>query len=134
MNALDIENNTSCWNSEGQEGSAQWFVVDFRRSVRVDTVRLQFQAGFIGETCAVEAKIEKDGGGGGGGGAHHWEQIDEFEFDDVHEVQSSPLEESTRCTALKLIFDDFTDFYGRVTVYRAEVWGKEIDRLSSDSS
>jgi hypothetical protein len=29
-------------------------------------------------------------------------------------------------TTLKLVFDEFTDFYGHITIYRIEVWG--LDR------
>lgn len=56
-----------------------------------------------------------------------WLLIDDtVEFDDIHELQTHSLEVTDFQTkAIKLHFDDTNDFYGRVTVYRLEVWGRE---------
>jgi hypothetical protein len=110
MNALDLANGTSCWNSD--TGEAQSFTIDFFRKIQIHALKLQFQAGFVGEICQVEAKLDDE-----------WQVIDELQPEDVLEVQSFPL--STCCETLKLTFTDFTDFYGRVTIYRLEVWGDE---------
>jgi hypothetical protein len=94
-----------------------WFIVDFWRAVQPDEIRIQFQAGFCAETCSVYAKNEKE----------EWILVDDtLEFDDVHELQTRSLQvEKLTTKAIKLTFDDATDFYGRVTIYRLEVWGKE---------
>jgi hypothetical protein len=54
--------------------------------------------------------------------------VEEIEADDDHELQSFPLSvtDATTTTALKIVFDETTDFYGRVIVYQLEVWGKEL--------
>jgi hypothetical protein len=115
--ALDIEKSSSCWNSDGTQENCQWFVVDFNRPVEPYQVNVQFQAGFSVETCAVALKTSENDA---------WEPVDELEFHDVHEIQTKNLREMKPCTALKLTLEDFTDFYGRVTIYRIEVWGKEL--------
>src|SRR3569623_2126009 len=56
MNALDLENSSSCWNSEGKEGASQWIQLDFGRQVQPLEIRVQFQAGFSAERCTVQAK------------------------------------------------------------------------------
>jgi len=113
MNALDIENGTSCWNSD--HGKSQSFIVDFSRLIRVHELKIQFQAGFVAETCRIEAKVNE-----------RWEVVDEVEPEDVLALQSFPLS-MPPCCILKLCFNDFTDFYGRVTIYQIEVWGSERD-------
>jgi len=120
-NALDTANDSSCWNSEGIEGSTQWFLVDFGRTVQPSSVRIQFQAGFVTESCRVEGKLCDES----------WETLDEVEWEDVHEMQKCALETTKPCTAVKLVLDDFTDFYGRVTIYKLEIWGKEMGGIDS---
>jgi hypothetical protein len=110
MNALDIENGTSCWNSD--QGESQFYTLYFSRLIEVQDLKIQFQAGFSAEHCIVEAKVDGV-----------WRLIDELEPEDVLQIQSFPLK--TRCDAVKLSFHEFTDFYGRITIYRIEVWGKE---------
>lgn len=130
MNALDIHNSSSCWNSEGiEQGSSrvgtdrtnQWIRLDFGRRITPVEVRIQFQAGFAGESCILQGtNEEKD---------WDWDTVDEMEFEDVHEVQIHALETADRSrpmySSLKLAFSDLTDFYGRVTIYRLEIWGYE---------
>lgn len=110
MNALDTENGTSCWNSD--QGESQFYSLNFSRQVVVQELKMQFQAGFSAEKCRIEAKVDDI-----------WVLIDELEPEDTLQIQCFPL--NTRCDAVKLTFHEFTDFYGRVTIYRLEVWGKE---------
>jgi hypothetical protein len=115
-------NSSSCWNSEGtaeQKGRDEgcWFIVDFGRTVQPDEIRIQFQAGFCAETCSVYVKNDNE----------EWIIADDtLEFNNVHELQTRSLQaEALTAKAIKLAFDDATDFYGRVTIYRLEVWGRE---------
>jgi hypothetical protein len=84
-------------------------------------LRVQFQAGFSAEQTFV-SKQSKDGQG--------YEQIEELETEDEHEMQVFPLpggtDEKSATSSIKLVFDEFTDFYGRVIVYQLEVRGKEV--------
>jgi len=117
MNALKTEEESSCWNSDScHDDQQQYLLLDFRRPVYVQTLKIEFQAGFIAETCAVQLQTSDK----------TWIDLEELELEDNHDMQEFALaKETTMGTALKLVFEEFTDFYGRVTIYRIEVWGKE---------
>jgi hypothetical protein len=120
MNALDLENATSCWNSDGSPSGkhSNEYTLNFGRMVEPTELRIQFQAGFVGEELQV---FWQDGSA--------WKSLVEAEVDDDHDVQIFSLLETSsgiQTKALKLVFDECTDFYGRVTVYRLEVRGFEV--------
>lgn len=81
---------------------------------------MQFQAGFAAEEITVYVQT------GTTGDKPKWSKVEEIEADDDHELQSFPLSVAERATALKFVFDETTDFYGRVIVYQLQVWGKEL--------
>ena len=123
MNALDLENISTCWNSEGSPSGnhSSSYMLDFNRLVRPAEIRLQFQAGFIGEEMSVSWK---DGS--------TWEKLAIFEVDDDHDLQvfrfdEIELSDVPTTSALKLTFNECTDFYGRVTLYQLQVWGFEME-------
>lgn len=114
LHALDTDNVSSCWNSDGSKDSKQFFLLDFGRSVYIQKLRIQFQAGFAANSCQVLVKTE-----------HSWDVVAQWEPEDSHDLQTLEIEHENRVTAMKLAFENLTDFYGRVTIYRMEVWGKE---------
>lgn len=117
MNAFDYENTSNCWNSEGSSTGKKesFFIIDFGRIVQPMELRIQFQAGFSAEQMVV-LKQNKD--------YKNYKVIDEVEVDDDHDMQTFVLEgnddEDRSTSALKLVFDEFTDFYGRVTIYQLQ--------------
>jgi F5/8 type C domain len=125
MNALDLGNTSSCWNSEGSDDqSPQWIQLDFGRQVLPRQLRLQFQAGFSAESCVVQTKVECSEASGGSS----WTTVETFELCDAHEVQVCRIQEPRTelvCSSLRLVFEDFTDFYGRITIYQLEILGDE---------
>lgn len=125
MNALDSDNALTCWNSEGStkgKGSS-FLIIDFGRVVQPVQVAIQFQAGFIAEDLAVSFM---------GCNVDDWIPIVEFEAEDDHEIQQFSLADGdttdsrTTTRALKLFFDECTDFYGRIIVYKLQIWGREL--------
>ena len=114
MNALNTNDGSSCWNSDSSD-KQQHFVIDFKRVVKVQDLRLQFQAGFVSESVKVLLQTPDD----------KWTDLQELELEDTLDIQIFALK-SGEGTALKLVFDEFTDFYGRITIYRIEVWGLEV--------
>lgn len=125
MNALDCDHALTCWNSEGNPkgNTSSFLTVDFGRVVQPISVAIQFQAGFVGEKLTI-SKLDSN--------TEDWAQLADFEVEDDHEFQSFSLgnvdrADSTTTTALKLVFDECTDFYGRITVYKLQVWGREVD-------
>jgi len=125
MNALDVANESTSWNSEGSATTtATTLTLHFGgRSVVPTTIQWQFQAGFSAATCHVYAIT-----GSATTASQHRELIDELELEDVHEVQSCELEAAMKqqpVTGLHFVFSDFADFYGRVILYQLKVWGAE---------
>lgn len=123
MNALQTENGSSCWNSDAcQDEDQQFLHLEFGRPVQVASLKIEFQAGFIAEICHVQLKQASG----------DWIDVEELEPVDNHDFQEFALnangdnKNDLTGTALKLVFEEFTDFYGRVTIYRLEVWGKEV--------
>jgi hypothetical protein len=115
MNVLDYTNDTNSWNSEGNHPDLNHLTIDFKRAVMAQRISIQFQAGFAADTCIVE---NEEG-----------DEMDHLEPEDIHHIQSFPLETTSTTNAvqsLKLSFADCTDFYDRIVVYRIEVWGHEV--------
>jgi hypothetical protein len=126
MNVLDYENALSCWNSEGDPKgkTSSHLIIHFGREVIPKELHIQFQAGFVAEEMKVLRCLA------GADNREQWIEIDDFEVDDDHEVQLFHLAEqgsSIKASALKLIFEECTDFYGRITIYKLQVWGQEVD-------
>jgi len=125
--ALDCENALTSWNSEGSPNGKKenFIIVDFsgggkdpNRVVKPEELCVQFQAGFAAEEIEVHAACSDSGS--------RWSKVDEMEADDDHELQSFPLSTMEKTTALKIVFNETTDFYGRVIIYQLQVWGKEL--------
>jgi len=55
MNALDVSNESTCWNSDGQaDGDIDLsFVINFHRTVLIEELKIQFQGGFVSEECSL---------------------------------------------------------------------------------
>jgi hypothetical protein len=140
--ALDTENSSSCWNSEGNQGDTHWLTIDFGgRTVCIKQVKIMFQAGFAAESGLLQVQVQlplptptptptsTDGSSTSPPG--NWETAQELEFEDTYELQteSTITDNGTNgytTKAVKFIFQDFTDFYGRVTIYRLEIWRNEV--------
>lgn len=161
MNALDCSRELTCWNSEGSpEGKTtrNHFVVEFCHPVIPVELCIQFQAGFVAEEMTVFKRKERNiidsdnDNTDNNDNVNEWIQMDEaFEVDDDHEMQSFSLPvasvvvpkdvdgnggtkdvtKETTTTALKLVFDECTDFYGRITIYKLQVWGRKPSTTTS---
>jgi hypothetical protein len=117
MNALITSDGSSCWNSDSCDANKQHqLLIDFKRSVLIQELRLQFQAGFVAETIHLKLQKQPD---------NKWVDFSQLQADDTLEMQTFPLN-CQETSALKLVFDEFTDFYGRITIYQVQVWGKDV--------
>jgi len=127
-NALDNKNESTCWNSDGQaDGSTEHsFIVNFHRRVNIACIALQFQGGFVAQECQLHTtKVSSEG-------KVRWVEIGDayVEPENVNDLQKFDLEEcengdDLNCDAIKMIFSESTDFYGRMILYKIEVHGKE---------
>mmetsp|Transcript_58858 Transcript_58858/g.65841 ORF Transcript_58858/g.65841 Transcript_58858/m.65841 type:complete len:174 (+) Transcript_58858:72-593(+) len=125
-NALDYTNTLTSWNSEGNSNgkNKSFIVIDFsggqKRTVNPVELVVQFQAGFAAEEITVYSrKITTTAD------KPQWLKVEEIEAEDYHEAQSFPLAMEEPTTALKIVFDETTDFYGRVIVYEIKIYGTE---------
>jgi subtilase family serine protease len=91
---------------------------------------LQFQGGFVAEECRLfttKKKATLDSSSEG------WVEIKDayIEPENANTLQVFSLEDcgsgdDFNCVALKLVFNSTTDFYGRIILYKIEVYGEEI--------
>ncbi|RKP07867.1 galactose-binding domain-like protein, partial [Thamnocephalis sphaerospora] len=109
----------TCWNSD--QGEPQYVAIDFGQSVRVRAVNIMFQGGFAGRRCqlmGVRTQPQSDETPG------KYAALGAFYPEDINALQISLLI-SDAITRLKIVFEESTDHYGRITVYRLEVLGEE---------
>ena len=145
MNALTSKNSSSSssWNSEGNCEGDTYLLIQFARPVLPTTIKFQLQAGFSAQLCrvfALNATTVAACSIGSDCEDQHARRtnsassslfIDEIELEDVHEMQECTLQMNNKdirieaVQGLKLVLHDFTDFYGRVILYRLEIWGSE---------
>ena len=151
QNALDINDTCSCWNSDGDQAQHQHtgkkkpkqLLINFNRLVNLDgsdaCIKIVFQGGFVGLGCATS--ISCDDGQSyqdldiinitSGENDSDYRRV--IEADDCNDVQTFLFQgrsdsnvDRRGCTHLKLAFHGSTDFYGRITIYRLEIWGHEV--------
>ncbi|KAI9470024.1 MAG: galactose-binding domain-like protein [Benjaminiella poitrasii] len=113
QNLIDGQVET-CWNSE--QGLPQHILLDFSSPVSVQSIVFQFQGGFVGKTCVVvgsTAETPND----------YSVQIDTFYPEDINSEQTFNCEPTQPLKRVKIIFEESTDFYGRITLYKLDVLG-----------
>lgn len=145
MNALDCTNTSTSWNSEGSPTGKKkcFFVIEFNRPVRPVEFRVQYQAGFAAEAIEISqqnntvGRKEEEGESDDKRQKESWEILFDVEAEDDHDLQRFSFAEHgittttttntdiPPTTSIKLSFDEYTDFYGRVIIYQIQVWGYE---------
>ncbi|VDI16808.1 nuclear receptor 2C2-associated protein-like [Mytilus galloprovincialis] len=105
---VDEEDDT-CWNSD--QGSPQWIAVEFDEEELITEIRIKFQGGFAGRECWAE-RLDTS------------EKIIEFYPDDVNSLQSFKLDKPHHVKKIKVIFNNSTDFFGRITIYQFDILGE----------
>mmetsp|Transcript_19009 Transcript_19009/g.27751 ORF Transcript_19009/g.27751 Transcript_19009/m.27751 type:complete len:168 (-) Transcript_19009:48-551(-) len=137
MNALDIKNESSCWNSEGTaDGQIQHsYIINFHRRVKISSISLQFQGGFASEECQLFTTLvplPSSKSTTTNGHVLNWREIEDayIEPENINTAQEFDMAEVERgddlvCDAIKLMFQAHSDFYGRVILYKIKVHGEE---------
>ncbi|XP_062612972.1 nuclear receptor 2C2-associated protein-like [Saccostrea cucullata] len=110
---VDGEEDT-CWNSD--QGSPQWIEVNLDSLSNVEEIQIQFQGGFAGKDCSLQMTDENN----------DKHTIMEFFPEDVNSLQSFKLPHVTSLKKFKIIFNNSTDFFGRITIYQLKVLGIPI--------
>ncbi len=88
-------------------------------------MELTFQGGFVGTKCSVEVLLV-------GAEKGQWRKWSSIFPEDVNRKQTFDLAPSEQDLAdgnvesVKLVFEESSDFFGRVTVYDLQIWGVAV--------
>ncbi|CAL8254169.1 unnamed protein product [Merluccius merluccius] len=107
-------NEETCWNSD--QGENQWVALEFPHNVKMSELKVQFQGGFSGGKCRLEGCLR--------GG--EFTEISHFYPEDNNSLQISfvLLFEVPAVNRLKIVFENSSDFFGRIIVYSLDVLGE----------
>ncbi|KAI9243907.1 hypothetical protein BDA99DRAFT_529701 [Phascolomyces articulosus] len=109
----------TCWNSE--QGLPQNILLDFgSEAATVESIVFMFQGGFVGKKCIALGSLPES--------PNSYDiELGAFYPQDINSTQTFPLTSTTasetKVQRLKIIFEESTDFYGRITVYKMDILG-----------
>ncbi|KAI8071437.1 galactose-binding domain-like protein [Gongronella butleri] len=106
----------TCWNSE--QGMPQHVLLDFGAPVVVEHLDLTFQGGFVGKKCVALGSTATQPN-------DYTIPLATFYPQDINSEQSFPVAIASPIQRLKLIFEESTDFYGRITLYKLDIRGSQ---------
>jgi len=83
--------------------------LEFDQPVAVSALALQFQGGFVGKECEVEVEGNT--------------KVLDFYPEDTNKMQTFYLAEKLNSLKkIRIVFNSSTDFYGRITLYRLDLF------------
>ena len=106
------------------QGTPQYIQLSFPSPVIPKRIELTFQGGFVGTRCSVECLPS-----GQAGGEKTWQVLTRIYPEDVNRKQTFELDPHDARLAeegvdsLKLVFEESSDFFGRITVYDMQIFG-----------
>ncbi|CAA7268042.1 unnamed protein product [Cyclocybe aegerita] len=116
----------TCWTSQQSfrniQGLPQFIQLGFTNRVIPKRVSITFQGGFVGTRCAICIPTDESG-------KKDWRPFTTIFPEDVNRrqmfelVPSQPDLLTEGVIALKLVFEESSDFFGRITVYDVAVEG-----------
>ncbi|XP_074834360.1 nuclear receptor 2C2-associated protein [Carettochelys insculpta] len=109
---FDVSEET-CWHSD--QGASQWVILEFPQTVQVSELQIQFQGGFGSQLCTLEGCRK----------GKELVRISEIYPADSNALQSFRTEAAT-LDKLKITFENSSDFFGRIVVYRLSVLGEKL--------
>jgi hypothetical protein len=87
----------------------------FPSPVTPKVISLTFQGGFVGTTCVVATQAQD---------ASNWQELTRIYPEDVNRAQLFDLVVEEPVRGMKLIFEESSDFFGRITVYDLMIEGQ----------
>lgn len=112
------ENPDTCWNSD--QGLPQTLTIELEKNSNILSIRIMFQGGFVGLTGKIEVTQNKDD--------QFVEATSFSNIVDSNDLQTVQLSEAgTPARRVRLVFNSSSDFYGRITIYKLEIVGREIE-------
>ncbi|ORE10269.1 galactose-binding like protein [Rhizopus microsporus var. microsporus] len=110
-------NEETCWNSE--QGLPQHILIDFPSTASVSGIAITFQGGFAGKKCQVLGSLDSSPN-------DYSVQISTLYPEDISSTQTFTFDPTEGIKRLKIVFEESTDFYGRITVYKLDILGNTI--------
>lgn len=104
------DGSDTCWNSDA--GTPQWIVINFHSAHTLREFALEFQGGFAGKHCHLEA----------GSGEKDVVLVQAFYPEDVNSLQTFKLSEPRTAKTFKFVFNESTDFFGRIIIYKLSLY------------
>ncbi|KAI8910770.1 nuclear receptor 2C2-associated protein [Gorgonomyces haynaldii] len=95
-------NVETCWNSE--QGPNQFIIIEFDKPETISEWTLHFQGGFVGITTRIQTMSED------------WITQETIHPTDTNHRQSFKTA-SISAQKFRLLFEQSSDFYGRITLY-----------------
>lgn len=102
------KSNDSCWSSNN--GKNQFILIKLKNFFKLKQFNLTFQGGFSGKLCQILLYKDDD-----------FVYQQPFYPQDNNKLQSFHLQEIFEVNKIKLLFNDSTDFFGRITIYNLDL-------------
>jgi hypothetical protein len=113
LHATRSTSNSPSWFLQGLPQTIQ---VTFSRDSLPSSLSVTFQGGFVGTQCAVQVRSTEG----------KWETKQSVYPEDVNRRQVFDLNlGDTPIRDMKLVFEQSSDFFGRITVYDLDILAKE---------
>ncbi|EAU92326.1 hypothetical protein CC1G_00545 [Coprinopsis cinerea okayama7 len=114
----------TCWTS--QQGLPQFVQINFtEKTVLPKRISLTFQGGFVGTSCKVLAVSSTSND------PKNWQPFTAIYPENVNRQQTFDLSYDAETwekgiTSLKLVFEESSDFFGRITIYDLKLEGTVV--------
>lgn len=111
QNLIDGSDET-CWNSDS--GENQWIMIRLDCNIVISKLKLMFQGGFAGKKLVLFSANN--------------DELGTFFPEDTNAIQTFNLSQEVAkpTNILKLVFDGSFDFFGRITIYHLNIFGKKV--------
>ncbi|KAG2047043.1 hypothetical protein BDR06DRAFT_125596 [Suillus hirtellus] len=116
---LTDNNPETCWTS--RQGPAQYIHLTFEKRAIPKRIVIIFQGGFVGTKCRVEVSESS--------GRPEWQTWTYIHPEDANRRQTFDLITNSDglpgegIQSMKLVFEESSDFYGRITIYELKIEG-----------
>ncbi|KAH0952471.1 hypothetical protein HN011_000111 [Eciton burchellii] len=104
------DSTETCWNSDA--GSPQWIIINFEEECNISCFEIEFQGGFVGKDCYIEISNNNEKNA----------IIEAFYPEDRNNLQKFKLEKQIKAKNLKFLFNQSTDFFGRIIIYNLSLY------------
>ncbi|KAG1742710.1 galactose-binding domain-like protein [Suillus paluster] len=116
---LTDNNPETCWTS--RQGPGQYIHLTFEKPAIPKRVTIIFQGGFVGTKCRIDVSAASD--------RPEWQTWTYIHPEDVNRRQIFELIthgdrlQGKGIQSMKLVFEESSDFYGRITIYELKIEG-----------